>query len=216
MTGDRTYKPRGRWRTFRLTSHRLGIILIVLSLVWGMYLIQLQLNDRRSQSEYLKQKIIALSKEYIDAIAKEKGLYTTELGDSDNGKKLIWHAWLPVICWFVSARGICKFLKISSYFDLYNVLVLQFCSMFVICIDFRSLKFVLLYMQMKTTRSERWVPAVKLISCWVFYSLAPVRCLTVISRDIFMWNLFSSQLFVIYFRCMTLLCIQRIRFINFN
>ena len=89
MTGDRTYKPRGRWRNFRLTSHRLGIILIVLSLVWGMYLIQLQLNDRRSQSEYLKQKIIALSKEYIDAIAKEKGLYTTELGDSDNGKKLI-------------------------------------------------------------------------------------------------------------------------------
>lgn len=59
--------------------------MIVLSLVWGMYLIQLQLNDRRSQSEYLKQKIIALSKEYIDAIAKEKGLYTTELGDSDNG-----------------------------------------------------------------------------------------------------------------------------------
>lgn len=52
-------------------------------------MIQLQLNDRRSQSEYLKQKIIALSKEYIDAIAKEKGLYTTELGDSDNGKKLM-------------------------------------------------------------------------------------------------------------------------------
>ena len=87
MTGDRTYKPRSRWRNFRLTSHRLGIILIVLSLVWGMYLIQLQLNDRRSQSEYLKEKIIALSKEYIDAIAKEKGLYTTGLGDLDNGKK---------------------------------------------------------------------------------------------------------------------------------
>lgn len=168
MTGDRTYKPRGRWRTFRLTSHRLGIILIVLSLVWGMYLIQLQLNDRRSQSEYLKQKIIALSKEYIDAIAKEKGLYTTELGDSDNGKKLIW---LPVICWFVSARGIYKFLKISSYFDLYNVLVLHFCSMFVICNDFRSLKFVLLYMPMKTTRSER---PVKLISGRLFCRLAPV------------------------------------------
>ena len=59
-----------------------------------MYLIQLQLNDRRSQSEYLKQKIIALSKEYIDAIAKEKGLYTTELGDSDNGKKCYMHNFL--------------------------------------------------------------------------------------------------------------------------
>lgn len=88
MTGDRAYRPRGRWRNFRLTSHRLGIILIVLSLVWGMYLIQLQLNDKRSQSEYLKQKIIALSKEYIDAIAKEKGLYPTGLGDSDNGKRI--------------------------------------------------------------------------------------------------------------------------------
>ncbi|KAL9957677.1 hypothetical protein ACROYT_G034601 [Oculina patagonica] len=52
-----------------------------------MYLIQIQLNDRQSQSEYLKQKIIELSKEYIDAVAKEKGLRAgaTELGDSDNG-----------------------------------------------------------------------------------------------------------------------------------
>lgn len=107
MAGDRTYKPRGRWRTFRLTSHRLGIILIVLSLVWGMYLIHVQLNDRRSQSEYLKEKIITLSKEYIDAIAKEKGLYTTELGDSDNGKKCR----LPVFFQFACARIIYKFVR---------------------------------------------------------------------------------------------------------
>ena len=45
-----------------------------------MYLIQVQLNERQSQSEYLKEKIIALSKEYIDAIAKEKGLHSSELG----------------------------------------------------------------------------------------------------------------------------------------
>ncbi|KAJ7340119.1 Alpha-1,6-mannosylglycoprotein 6-beta-N-acetylglucosaminyltransferase A [Desmophyllum pertusum] len=50
-----------------------------------MYLIQVQINDRKSQSEYLKTKIISLSKEYIDAIAKEKGLYSTGLGDEDNG-----------------------------------------------------------------------------------------------------------------------------------
>lgn len=45
-----------------------------------MYLIQVQLNERQSQSEYLKEKIIALSKEYIDAVAKEKGLHSSELG----------------------------------------------------------------------------------------------------------------------------------------
>ena len=45
-----------------------------------MYLIQVQLNEKQSQSEYLKEKIIALSKEYIDAVAKEKGLHSSELG----------------------------------------------------------------------------------------------------------------------------------------
>lgn len=50
-----------------------------------MYLIQIQLNDRQSQSEYLKQKIISLSKEYIDAVAKEKGLHVTGLGDAESG-----------------------------------------------------------------------------------------------------------------------------------
>lgn len=107
MTGDRSYSiKRGRWCKFRLTSHRLGIILIVLSLVWGMYLIQIQLNDRQSQSEYLKKKIIALSKEYIDAVAKEKGLYSTELGvDSDNGNDT---SCLLLVC--TSAQYV-KFLK---------------------------------------------------------------------------------------------------------
>lgn len=36
-------------------------------------MIQIQINDRQSQSEFLKEKIITLSKEYIDAIAREKG-----------------------------------------------------------------------------------------------------------------------------------------------
>lgn len=85
MTGDRSYAKNGGfsgWMKFRLSSHRIGIILIVLSFVWGMYLIRIQLNDRQSQSEFLKAKIIALSKEYIDAIAKEKGL--NALGDYDD------------------------------------------------------------------------------------------------------------------------------------
>lgn len=86
MTGDGTYSlNRGRWCTqCRLTSHRLGVILIVLSLVWGIYLIQIQINEKQSQSEFLKTKIIALSKEYIDAVAKEKGLYSMQL--EDDGK----------------------------------------------------------------------------------------------------------------------------------
>ncbi|RMX46273.1 hypothetical protein pdam_00000668 [Pocillopora damicornis] len=81
MTGTRTHLyQRGTFRKCRLTSSRLGFILIVLSFIWGMYLIQVQLNERQSQSEYLKEKIIALSKEYIDAVAKEKGLHSSELG----------------------------------------------------------------------------------------------------------------------------------------
>lgn len=85
MTGDRANSNKARWKLPRLSSHRLGVILIVLSFVWGMYLIHIQINDRKSQSEFLKAKIIALSKEYIDAVAKEKGL--TADSDVDNGKK---------------------------------------------------------------------------------------------------------------------------------
>ena len=84
MAGDRSkVSHTSRCCKFRISSHRLGVILIVLSFVWGMYLIQVQINDRQSQSEYLKSKIIELSKEYIDAVAKEKGL--VEMGDVDNG-----------------------------------------------------------------------------------------------------------------------------------
>lgn len=86
MTGDRANSNKARWKLPRLSSHRLGVILIVLSFVWGMYLIHIQINDRKSQSEFLKAKIIALSKEYIDAVAKEKGL--TADSDVDNGKKI--------------------------------------------------------------------------------------------------------------------------------
>lgn len=84
MAGDRSYSNSSKWLKFRLSSHRIGVILIMLSFVWGMYLIQMQISDRKSQSEYLKTKIIALSKEYIDAVAKEKGL--SLIGDADNGK----------------------------------------------------------------------------------------------------------------------------------
>lgn len=63
----------------------------MLSLVWGIYLIQIQINEKQFlNSEFLKTKIIALSKEYIDAVAKEKGLYSMQL--EDDGK---WSISLP-------------------------------------------------------------------------------------------------------------------------
>ena len=102
MTGDRRNSNMGRWFKFRLTSHRIGVILIIFSFIWGMYLIQVQINDRQSQSDYLKEKIITLSKEYIDAVAKEKGL--TSMGDLvDNGERN--GVKLPV----------CKLQKLNSY-----------------------------------------------------------------------------------------------------
>ena len=86
MTGDRSHLKKScrGWLKFRLSSHRIGIILIVLSFVWGMYLIRIQINDKQSQSDYLKRKIIVLSQEYIEALAKEKGLHA--VSDFDNGK----------------------------------------------------------------------------------------------------------------------------------
>ena len=78
-----SYRPPKKRCGVRLSSHRLGFVLICLSMLWGLYLIQIQLSDGRSQSEYLKDRIIALSKEYIDALAREKGMSTIE---EDTGK----------------------------------------------------------------------------------------------------------------------------------
>lgn len=127
MTGDRANSNKARWKLPRLSSHRLGVILIVLSFVWGMYLIHVQINDRKSQSEFLKAKIIALSKEYIDAVAKEKGL--TADSDVDNGKKTL--SELPVLnsglkfraFWnnFVKVKyshnGFCSFVRMLECFN---------------------------------------------------------------------------------------------------
>ncbi|XP_031559579.1 alpha-1,6-mannosylglycoprotein 6-beta-N-acetylglucosaminyltransferase A-like [Actinia tenebrosa] len=60
--------------SFKLTSHRVGVILILLSFIWGLYLIKIQLDERSSQPDYLKARIIQLSREYIKALAREKSL----------------------------------------------------------------------------------------------------------------------------------------------
>lgn len=66
-------KPR--WKLF---SHRIGIALILLSFLWGLYLIKIQLDERRNRSHYLKEQIIELSKQYVHALAKEKSLNTID------------------------------------------------------------------------------------------------------------------------------------------
>ncbi|KXJ25526.1 Alpha-1,6-mannosylglycoprotein 6-beta-N-acetylglucosaminyltransferase A [Exaiptasia diaphana] len=71
------YLTRYRART-KLTPQRIGIILILLSLVWGLYLMKIQLEERTSQPEYLKARIIELSREYIQALARAKNLDTTD------------------------------------------------------------------------------------------------------------------------------------------
>ncbi|KAK3735088.1 hypothetical protein QZH41_011256 [Actinostola sp. cb2023] len=59
---------------FKLTSHRIGIILITMSFLWGLYLVKIQLDERSSQPDYLRLQIIQLSKEYIQALARAKSL----------------------------------------------------------------------------------------------------------------------------------------------
>ncbi|XP_048579718.1 alpha-1,6-mannosylglycoprotein 6-beta-N-acetylglucosaminyltransferase A [Nematostella vectensis] len=61
--------------TFKLSAHRIGIVFIIISFIWGLYLIKIQLDERNSQPDYLKGRIIHLSKEYIRALAREKGVY---------------------------------------------------------------------------------------------------------------------------------------------
>ena len=56
------------------TSHKLGFLLILLGLAWGLYLLRLTVVYEESQhreSDVLKQRIIELSKNYISALAKE-------------------------------------------------------------------------------------------------------------------------------------------------
>jgi len=65
----------------------MGIVLITLSFIWGLYLIKIQLDERSSQPDYLKTRIIQLSKEYIQALARAKSLESID-GQVSNGKIL--------------------------------------------------------------------------------------------------------------------------------
>lgn len=66
---------KSRWK---LPSHRIGIALVLLSFLWGLYLIKIQLDERRNHSYFLKEQIIELSKQYVHALAKEKSLNTID------------------------------------------------------------------------------------------------------------------------------------------
>ncbi|XP_065051620.1 alpha-1,6-mannosylglycoprotein 6-beta-N-acetylglucosaminyltransferase A-like [Rhopilema esculentum] len=66
--------PAGRKAGKLATSHKLGFLLILLGLAWGLYLLRLTVVYEESQhreSDVLKQRIIELSKNYISALAKE-------------------------------------------------------------------------------------------------------------------------------------------------
>ncbi|XP_047137924.1 alpha-1,6-mannosylglycoprotein 6-beta-N-acetylglucosaminyltransferase A isoform X1 [Hydra vulgaris] len=58
-----------------LNTHQFFIVMILLIIIWGMYLLYEtnSYNSKLSNSEYLKDEIIKLSKEYINVLAKEKG-----------------------------------------------------------------------------------------------------------------------------------------------
>ena len=74
---------KSRWK---LSSHRVGIGLILLSFLWGLYLIKIQLDERRNHSHYLKDRIIELSKQYVHALAKEKSLSVNTIDGQQSGK----------------------------------------------------------------------------------------------------------------------------------
>ena len=63
---------------WKLTSHRIGVFMILSSFLWGLYLIKVQLDARRNHSQYLKEQIIELSKRYVHALAKEKNFNTID------------------------------------------------------------------------------------------------------------------------------------------
>lgn len=85
---QKVYLPR-MYRSSRsrikLTPYRIGIILITLSLIWGLYLMKIQIDERASQPEYLKARIIQLSKQYIQALAHAKTIDSID-GTMPNSK----------------------------------------------------------------------------------------------------------------------------------
>ena len=64
------------------SSHKLGLLLILVGLAWGLYLIRLSVvfeETKHRESETLKRRIIELSKEYITALSKEHALDKVEV-----------------------------------------------------------------------------------------------------------------------------------------
>ena len=57
----------------KLSSQRLGFLMVMVVSVWGMYLLSAtKFRNDLKESDYLKSEIIKLSRQYLDALAKEK------------------------------------------------------------------------------------------------------------------------------------------------
>lgn len=57
----------------KLSPQRLGFLMVMVVSVWGMYLLSAtKFRNDLKESDYLKGEIIKLSRQYLDALAKEK------------------------------------------------------------------------------------------------------------------------------------------------
>ena len=57
----------------KLSSQRLGFLMVMVVSVWGLYLLSAtKFRNDLKESDYLKSEIIKLSRQYLDALAKEK------------------------------------------------------------------------------------------------------------------------------------------------
>ena len=71
---DKKFFPFHKGR-MKVSSHNLGMFLIVIGLVYGFYLIRMTfIMDPKDETEYLKKEIIKLSKKYITALSKTNGI----------------------------------------------------------------------------------------------------------------------------------------------
>ena len=62
------------------TPNRLVLMLIPLAFVWMLYLVRIQLDLQRLHvdKDYLRERIVELSKEYVKAVARDKEANTID------------------------------------------------------------------------------------------------------------------------------------------
>lgn len=78
----------GKLHKYVRTPNRLVVLLVPVAFLWILYLVNIQLDLQRLHvnKDYLRERIIELSKEYVKAVAKDKETHTID-GQSI-GKKL--------------------------------------------------------------------------------------------------------------------------------